>query len=763
MIPNHRRDTQWEQKLHQFIDQALKETPANRIRWIHKHGADDEALKAEALSFLGDIENADDFLENMEVVRQVAFTKTPKAFGPFTLLEALGEGGMGIVYKAEQSRPVKRTVALKIMRGLGFSLPLQERFLKEQQIMAMLNHPGIATVFQFGSSDNGSPYFVMEYIEGQDIREYCRSHDLTAETMLNLVVQLCDALHYAHEKGVVHRDLKPSNILVTGEENPKVKIIDFGIAATPFAQSAETKLTKTGMLVGTPAYMSPEQVEAGKVDHRSDVYAVGALLYELLAGVPPLDFGTDPSFRKIRRITLEETPKPLKQRISRSLFKSRAPALDAIVEKALRKEPELRYQNAAAMASDLRRVIDHQSVHIKGPGLGYGIRKFLRRRFPLVIGISALTALALSAYMVESGIEKEQAAKRNLTAAGAFSIEAENIASDLHQAYFLPLHDIRAARQSAEDRTRQLTWQISHELPETYGAAHFLVGRTYFELGRLETAVKHLIKAREHGACEYYTGFHLGLCYAELYEIHLAQSRYLPEVLRLRSASEAEASYLIPAREHLTIVKPEYHNDGNYLKALIAHLNGNSKVALALLQNNPDTVYNFKSDLLAARIYITQARDLRAAGDLAGAEQALERATGHAAKLRESARSLPQAWELSAVLLTERITHSDKNADESVAAWNASAIIFLQNAETVEPGRIETTLIRNNVFLTRAIYEQQQGRSPIPFLVQIRAAGLGQGGSELTTTEYQKLLAEDIRDSWLTQQNHQVSLSLKTK
>jgi serine/threonine protein kinase/WD40 repeat protein len=322
--------------------------------------------------------------------------------GPYRLMELIGEGGFGLVFVAEQSEPVRRKVALKVLKPGMDTRDLVARFEAERQALALMDHPNIARVLDVGSTPSGRPYFVMELVRGVPITDYCDAHKLGPKDRLALFVPVCQAVQHAHQKGVIHRDIKPSNVLVTMiDGKPVPKVIDFGVAkAVGQSLTDKTIYTRFAQILGTPLYMSPEQAEMSgvDVDTRADVYALGVLLYELLTGTTPFDRDRfrRAAFDEIRRIIREEEPPRPSTRLSSlgptlagvSAQRGTEPGklagvvrgeLDWIVMKCLEKDRNRRYETASGLARDVERFIRGDAVEACPPTLGYRLRKFYRR------------------------------------------------------------------------------------------------------------------------------------------------------------------------------------------------------------------------------------------------------------------------------------------------------------------------------------------------------------------------------------------------
>jgi serine/threonine protein kinase len=390
--------------------------------------------------------------------------------GPYKLLQRLGEGGCGVVYMAEQEKPVRRRVALKIIKLGMDTKSVIARFEAEQQALALMDHPSIARVLDAGVTDSGRPYFVMELVHGVKLTTYCDENELTIPERLDLFVQVCHAIQHAHQKGIIHRDIKPSNILVTLHDKVAVpKVIDFGIAkAVEGRLTDQTLFTPNEHFIGTPAYMSPEQAQFSglDVDTRSDIYSLGVLLYELLTGKTPFDqkelmaAGLDEMRRtlrdreppspskKIQNLPAEELaeiaahrgaePARLKSILSRDL--------DWIVMKALEKDRGRRYETANGLALDVNRYLDNEPVVAGPPSRRYRLQKLVRRNRATFAAGSAV-AISLVACSVVSTwlLLKEREARRKADVAELQKVGLQQQADKLNQ-----------LRQIAEDRQRLL-------------------------------------------------------------------------------------------------------------------------------------------------------------------------------------------------------------------------------------------------------------------------------------------------------------------
>jgi serine/threonine protein kinase len=422
-----------------FIEALEKEDPAERAAFLDRACADDFALRERIERLLQRHEQAGSFLDSAASAlinrnradnpgtwptAETGFVEEPtlpegpgSVIGPYKVMEEIGEGGMGLVFVAEQQHPVRRRVALKVIKPGMDTRDVIARFEAERQALALMDHPHIAKVLDGGATTSGRPYFVMELVKGTPITEFCDHDQLPVRARLELFLQVCQAVQHAHQKGIIHRDIKPSNVLVVSHDGtPVVKVIDFGVAkAVGQRLTDKTVYTHFAQLVGTPLYMSPEQSgESGlDVDTRSDIYSLGVLLYELLTGTTPFDKERfkEAGYDEMRRIIREEEPAKPSTRIS-TLGHAATPIstdrkcdpkrlsqlvrgeLDWIVMKCLEKDRNRRYETASDLARDIERYLRDEPVQACRPSTWYRMRKLVRRHQTVVAATVALLAIA---------------------------------------------------------------------------------------------------------------------------------------------------------------------------------------------------------------------------------------------------------------------------------------------------------------------------------------------------------------------------------
>ena len=428
--------------------------------------------------------------------------------GPYYLLEPVGHGGMGEVWLAEQREPVRRRVAVKLIKAGMDTREVVARFESERQALALMDHHAIAKVFDAGSTPHGRPYFAMEYVTGVPITTYCDRHKLTTRQRLELFVAVCEGVQHAHQKAILHRDLKPSNILVSEVDGrPSPRIIDFGVAkATAQQLTAEVMHTRVGAIVGTPGYMSPEQADSAgvDVDTRTDVYSLGVVLYELLVGALPLDFSTTPPDQFPRRLRDEDAPRP-STRIRTLGAKSTTNAqnrgsdtpvlakqlrgdLDAIALKALEKDRARRYATPTDLAADIGRYLRNEPVMARPASTPYRARKYVRRH-RIGVTVAAIAAVLLITVAIAQAIElrrikreRDRADRVTGFMTSMFKVSNPSEARG---------NDIRA-REILDKASRQIDTGLAND-PELQAQMIHVMGSVYESLG-LYTQAESLLR-----------------------------------------------------------------------------------------------------------------------------------------------------------------------------------------------------------------------------------------------------------------------------
>ncbi|MBK9129866.1 MAG: serine/threonine protein kinase [Phycisphaerales bacterium] len=490
--------------------QSALDLPANeRPGFVADAAGGDPDVEREVLGLLAALDAATGFLT--EAPRPSLPSEGPgTVLDRYRLVAPIGEGGFGVVYRAEQEEPMRREVAVKLLKPGMDSRAVTARFERERQTLARMQHPGIAAVFDGGTTPAGRPYFVMELVEGLPIAQYCREQGLGISERVELLLQVCLAVQHAHQKGVVHRDLKPANILVAraADGAPQPKVIDFGIAKVTWGDGEPAfTATRPGQAMGTLEYMAPEQAagDIAQLDSRADVYSLGVILYELLTGRRPFERADDDRssttslvdrirderpLRPSARIAAGDTELPLpgadRQRWRRHL----AEDLDWIVAHALAKQPAHRYATADALAMDLRNHLDGRPVSVGPPRLSYVVRKFVARH-RVIVGAAVLLVLSLVGGIVATAAALAKARDENghkqrtlLATRGLL------LAADPH-AQKGPDYTVR---QMLDDFAPSIDAQF-HDDPQVAASLHLTVGASYRNLAQLSAAEPHLRRA----------------------------------------------------------------------------------------------------------------------------------------------------------------------------------------------------------------------------------------------------------------------------
>jgi serine/threonine protein kinase/tetratricopeptide (TPR) repeat protein len=441
--------------------------------------------------------------------------------GPYRLVRQIGEGGFGTVYLAEQRHPVRRAVAVKVIKPGMDTRRVIARFEAERQVLALMDHPHVARVLDAGSTEAGRPYFVMELVDGSPLTEYCDAARLDLRARLGLFERVCLAVHHAHQKGVIHRDLKPTNVLVTTVDDvPVPKVIDFGVArALHERPGGGTLFTEGQHVIGTPAYMSPEQAQgAGMVDTRGDIYSLGAVLYELLTGVTPFDAAAlrDKPHAEVQRTLAEvEPPRPSDRAaaaaaagdvaVRRRVEAGRLPKLlrgelDWIVMKCLEKDPARRYETAGDLAADVRRHLGGEPVSAGPPAARYRLRKYVARHKPLIATLTTVAAtLLVGTGLATWGMIRAERARRSeareRSTADAINLVLQDMLSSVDPDKGGGREVL--VREVLDAAARKLDDGALRDQPEVEAAVRGTLGRSYVALGDVASAEPQLRSALE--------------------------------------------------------------------------------------------------------------------------------------------------------------------------------------------------------------------------------------------------------------------------
>jgi serine/threonine protein kinase len=521
-----------------FIEAMQRPASADRQAYLELACGGDGHLRRRVEDLLAALDLAGSFLREPTVapVATVEYPPGPPSkpadfeppgtiIGPYKLLEAIGEGGMGVVYLAEQSRPIRRKVALKIIKPGMDTKQVVARFEAERQALAMMDHPNIARVHDAGATESGRPFFVMELVRGIPITDYCDREQLSVTERLELFVLVCRAVQHAHQKGIIHRDLKPSNILITVIDGAAVpKIIDFGVAkATGASLTERTIHTGFHQLIGTPLYMSPEQAELSgvDVDTRSDIYSLGVLLYELLTGTTPFDQETfrKAAFDEMRRIIREEEPPRPSTRLSslgetlttvsarrgadpRRLDRSVRGELDWIVMKALEKDRRRRYETANDLAADLMRCLTDQPVEACPPSASYRLKKYARRNrvaltTAVLVGMALIGGTGVSLWQAAQARKAQREAEAAEARAADEAAIARAVNDFLNSDVLGQFGDAKPQLTVKEllDRASSRIDNRFRNQPLVEAAIRTTIGTSYAKLKQHRLAVPHLERA----------------------------------------------------------------------------------------------------------------------------------------------------------------------------------------------------------------------------------------------------------------------------
>jgi serine/threonine protein kinase/tetratricopeptide (TPR) repeat protein len=621
---------------------AVELEPEQRAAFLDRACGDNSRLRDEVESLLRAHDPNDSFLQTPVVAVTTAQPRSERLgtmVGPYKIREQIGEGGFGVVYVAEQEKPVRRKVALKVIKLGMDTRDVIARFEAERQALALMDHPNVARVLDAGASESGRPYFVMELVQGVTITEFCDRNRLPARARVELFIDVCRAVQHAHQKGIIHRDLKPSNVMVTLHDGkPVVKVIDFGVSKALSQQLTEKSIyTAYGQMIGTPSYMSPEQAEMSGlgIDTRSDIYSLGVLLYELLTGRTPLDANRlrASGYAEIMRIIREEEPPRPSLRVStlgdqatviaqarhtdpQQLRRDLFGELDWIVMKCLEKDRSRRYETANGLARDIERYLGNEPVEACPPSTWYRLTKTARKHCKLCLTAGAFMLLLIGGAMLASWLAvRARFAERQ-------AIEARDSAEQALHNEQIARADAVAARSRAESfsqRLREAT-HLADEGIEQFNRGNWTAAHASFQ--RAQDVESELWSIYAHRAALY---LRLGLWdeakrdYDERRRISAhSDARTLYEHAVLQLATGDDAGYRQTCQE---LLQQAESLDFNYYLICASTISPDPGVdAAEITRRSEDRLTAQFSDLNS---FLTWRAHLRA-GNLARSQQRLE-------------------------------------------------------------------------------------------------------------------------------------------
>jgi eukaryotic-like serine/threonine-protein kinase len=697
-------------KAGEIFDSALALSLEERSAYLKGACGEDELLFAEVQSLLAAHDQAKGFMQapafqNVELTPVDEQLSAGEQIGAYKIIRQIGRGGMGAVYLAERAdQQFKKHVAIKLVkRGMDTDYILRH-FRNERQILATFDHPNIARLLDGGSTESGLPYFVMEFVEGTPIDQYCDEKQINISQRLLLFQQVCAAVAYAHRNLVIHRDIKPSNIIVSSDGVPK--LLDFGIAK--IMQSDEAGVTATGVHLMTPEFASPEQAQGQTVTTLTDVYSLGVVLYELLTGHSPYDVKSRTPI-EIARIITETQPVLPSTKVVKHLRRRLQGDLDNIVLMSLRKEPQRRYQSVDQLSDDIRRHLQGMPIAAHKDTIVYRASRFvLRNRMAVGIVVLSLLTLALFGSMMQWRANKQAKLFQE------FGQEVTRIEAFMRYAYLLPLHNIERDKKQVTDRLDYIKKRMEVMGTISYGAGYYSLGKGYLSLHRYQDAYDNLILAwQKYGYREPLAANALGLSLAMLYQQKMdeAEQVYNKEQKKQRKM-ELEKQYRLPAVQYIQ-KGANVSESPEYVQAIVAFLGKQYPDALNKARVAEEEIsWHYESIKLQGDIFLAMANEQADVGSIDKSLELYQKAKVAYQEAAKKGESDPQIYDALCLVQSEIHTIQIELERKSSKEVIDEGIKYCKNALQLDSKDINANLTASRIFKDQAFYEASQGNDP---------------------------------------------------
>jgi len=633
--------------------------------------------------------------------------RTGDRFGRYTIQRLIGAGGMGVVYWATDE-DLGRPVALKLL--LGAQAKAARRFVAEARGQAQVEHPAVCRIYEAGEHE-GQRFIAMRFVDGKTIA--AARERMSAEQKVRVMREVAEGLHAAHRRGLIHRDVKPANILVaeTDDGDWRPFVTDFGLVKD--LQSAGEGLTESGMPMGSPSYMAPEQArgELDALDARTDVYALGSTLYDLLSGEPP--FAGQTAVEIILKV-VQRDPPPLRTRMPQI-----SPDLEAVVMRCLEKEPRRRYPTARELGDDLGRFLDGEPVRARPTGWSYRLGRLVRRHKLLVATIAvSLVAVTVLAGL---GLRARQRAARQAELAQELGQQVKDIEWSMRAAHLAPAHDITAEKQAIREQMEQLQQRRDLAGDGVSGPVAYALGRGSLALGDVDAAAAYLQQAWDEGYRDARVAYGLGLALGTLYEREQGSLAAIAnDSIREDRRRQIEQQYRDPALQYLRSASDGTAPDLRYVQALIAYYDGDRERALQLAADAAEGLpWLYEARVLVGRIHAAEAADAAGQGRFDDARRDLERAGAAYAGAAEVGRSDPRVHLALCELATQEM-YLDRDRGQPMEDAFAAANGACERALLVDPAGPDVWIRMAQFEQSMAFHQMYRGVDPGPLAEEAR-------------------------------------------